>query len=64
VLDRATLTKVSDFYIASKSVLHAVPVRTLDFGTGQDTLRCYTRAKIIDMVFFQEGYKRTGRVRR
>jgi len=63
-LDRATLTKISDFYRANKSALHAVPVCTLDFATGQDTPRRYTQAKIIDMIFFQEGYKRTGKARR
>lgn len=63
-LDRATLGKISGFYMANKSVLHAAPVRTLDFATGQDTPRCYTQAKIIDMIFFQEGYKRTGKARR
>jgi hypothetical protein len=36
-LDRATLTKISDFYPANKSVLRAMPVRTLEFATGQDT---------------------------
>jgi hypothetical protein len=36
----------------------------LDFATGQDTLRSYTQAKIIDMIFFQEGYKRSRKVRR
>ena len=64
VLDRATLTKISDFYTANKSGLHTASVRTLDFATGQDTPRYYTQAKIIDMIFFQEGYKRTGKLRR
>jgi hypothetical protein len=63
VLDWATLTKISDFYSANRSALHATPVRTLDFAAGQDTPRCYTQAKIIDMIFFQEGYKQTGKVR-
>lgn len=63
VLDRATLTKISDFYTANKIALHAASVRTLDFATGQDTRRCYTQAKIIDMIFFQEGYKRAGKLR-
>lgn len=52
VLNRATLTRVGDFYTCNKSALHAVPVHTLDFASGQDTSRCYTQAKIIDMVFF------------
>jgi hypothetical protein len=28
---------------------------TLDFATGQPTTRLYTRAKIVDMIFFIEG---------
>ena len=63
-LDHATLTDISDFYTANKSALNMMPVRTLGFATGQDTPRCYTQAKIINMVFFQEGYKQTGKVRR
>jgi hypothetical protein len=63
-LNRATLIRIGDFYTSNKSALDAVPVRTLDFVGGQDTSRCYTRAKIIDMISFQEGYKRTGKVRR
>jgi hypothetical protein len=62
-LDRATLTMISDFYTANKSALHAARIPTLDFTTGTDTRRCYTQAKIIDMIFFQEGYRRTGKVR-
>jgi hypothetical protein len=63
-LDRATLAKIKDFYTANKKALHAVPVPTLDFATGEDTPRCYTQAKIIDMIFFQEGYKQARKVRR
>jgi hypothetical protein len=40
-----------------------VRIPTLDFTTRQDTSRYYTRAKIIDMAFFEEGYRRSGRVR-
>ena len=34
VLDRATLTKIGNFYTANKSALHAAPVRTLDFDSS------------------------------
>jgi len=30
-------------------------VPTLDFATGSDTERRYSRAKVIDMIFFVEG---------
>jgi hypothetical protein len=62
-LDRATLTRISNFYTANKSALHTARIPTLDFTTGTGTRRCYTQAKIIDMIFFQEGYRRTGKVR-
>lgn len=62
-LDRVTLAKISNFYTANKNGLDAAPVRTLDFTTGQDTARCYTQVKIIDMIFFQEGYKQARKVR-
>jgi hypothetical protein len=32
---------------------HRTP--TLDFDTGMPTNRRYTRAKVIDMIFFVEG---------
>jgi hypothetical protein len=63
-LNRTTLIRISDFYTSNKGALHAVPVRTLAFATGQNTPRCYPQAKIIDMIFFQEGYKQAGKVRR
>lgn len=63
-LDRRTLIRISDFYTSNISALQAVSVRTLAFATGQDTSRCYPQAKIIDMIFFEEGYKQAGKARR
>ena len=54
---------ISDFYTANTSALYAARIPTLDFTTATDTRRCYTQAKIIDMIFFQEGDRRTGKVR-
>jgi hypothetical protein len=34
-------------------------VFSLDFYTARETDRRYSRAKIIDMVFFQEGLSRS-----
>ena len=64
VLDHATLNRISDFYLANESVLHSRPVCTIDFATGRDTTRRHPQAKIIDMIFFQEGYKRAAKARR
>jgi hypothetical protein len=36
-------------------VIDRYRVPTLDFDSGMDTARRYTRAKVIDMVFFVEG---------
>jgi len=62
-LNRETLRKISDFYRAHKSTLDEVHIPTLDFSTGQDTSRQYPQAKIIDMIFFEEGFRRTGQER-
>jgi hypothetical protein len=62
-LDRPTLTRIGDFYVANKTVLDAMTVRTLGFAAQGDTSRCYPLAKIIDMIIFQEGYKRAGKAR-
>jgi hypothetical protein len=52
---RKALLQVCDYYEAHRRVLDQFEVRTLDFATGQETQRRYPRAKIIDMVFFQQG---------
>jgi hypothetical protein len=62
-LRRQTLGRISDFYKVNESALDAVQIRTLDFVTRQDTARCYTQAKIIDMIFFEEGLRKSGQVR-
>lgn len=62
--NRPTLSRINDFYAAHEQELAAVSIPTIDFMTGQDTTRRYPQAKIIDMIFFEEGYKRVGRERR
>ncbi len=52
-----SLEKVADFYKTNKDILDQSRLKTLDFSTGQPTNRIYTRAKVIDMVFFIEGSK-------
>jgi hypothetical protein len=59
-LDRSTLIGISDFYTANAATLRSTAIHTLDFASGHETPRCYTQAKLIDMIFFQEGYSRTG----
>lgn len=49
------LRQISDFYQKNAAVIDAYRVPTLDFVSGEDTLRRYTRAKVIDMALFIEG---------
>ena len=51
------LEKVSAFYQENSSVIDNSRLATLDFFTGRPTNRLYTRAKVIDMIFFIEGSK-------
>lgn len=54
---RQTLEKVGGFYRLNEAMIEKNRIATLDFITGQPTQRLYTRAKIIDMIFFIEGGK-------
>jgi hypothetical protein len=49
------LRKVSEFYTANADVIERNRVETLDFDSGRPTNRRYTRAKVIDMIFFTAG---------
>jgi hypothetical protein len=51
------LKKIAEFYSDNAEVIERHRVPTLDFLTGQPTARCYSRAKVIDMIFFVEGEK-------
>jgi len=50
-----SLAGLEAYYRANAEALDAHRVATIDFATGADTNRCYTRAKVIDMVFFTKG---------
>lgn len=49
------LRDIGAFYRANTDVIDRHRVETLDFATGKPTGRRYTRAKVIDMIFFVEG---------
>lgn len=49
------LKKIATFYQEHADAIDAHRVSTLDFVSGQPTQRRYTRAKVIDMVFFIQG---------
>jgi hypothetical protein len=49
--------RVGDFYRANAELMEHGRVRTLEFESGRETERKYTRAKakVIDMIFFTAG---------
>jgi hypothetical protein len=49
------LRRIGQFYREHTDAIEAGRERTLNFDTGQPTQRRYTRAKVIDMIFFVEG---------
>jgi hypothetical protein len=49
------LRKIGTFYKANEQSIERKRVMTLDFGSGDVTSRAYTRAKVIDMLFFYRG---------
>jgi hypothetical protein len=53
--DYRALEKIAEFYQANADIIERNRLRTLDFVTGQPTLRVYTRAKVIDMICFVDG---------
>jgi hypothetical protein len=50
-----SLSELGKFYHDNAELIDEYRVPTLDFCTGEPTLRIYTRAKVIDMAFFMEG---------
>jgi hypothetical protein len=52
---RKSLRKIAGFYQDNAGVIEAHRVPTLDFASGEETTQKYTRAKVIDMIFFVEG---------
>jgi hypothetical protein len=55
------LVRIGTFYREHQAAIDAKAVFTLDLNTGLDTERRYSRAKIIDMIFFQEGLSKGRR---
>lgn len=54
-LNADTLRTIGVYYSKRAQIVEKHRVPTLEFGTGKPTRRKYTRAKVIDMIFFQEG---------
>ena len=60
-LTKPTLRRIGQFCLDNQAEIDAARVCTLDFVTEQETKRRYSQAKVIDMVFFQEGVIRSRR---
>jgi hypothetical protein len=58
---KSLLRNISDYYQTNKEEFDRHRIKTIDFSTGMDTDRYYTRAKLIDMVGFIEGLKMSNR---
>lgn len=52
---KGSLRLVGEFYRANAAQIDALRQPTLDFATGKPTTRLYTRAKVVDMIFFIQG---------
>jgi hypothetical protein len=52
---QGSLKRIGAFYKANADVIDRLRVTTLDFDTGAPTSRRYSRAKVIDMIFYVEG---------
>lgn len=57
---RDALLRIGMFYKDNEAKIDARRIFTLDFTTGLDTARTYSKAKVIDMIFFQEGLNIDG----
>jgi hypothetical protein len=51
----SALGNIQQFYIENQEVVEKYRLPTIDYDTGKPTNRFYTRAKVIDMIFFIEG---------
>ena len=56
-LIKNNLLTLRDYYKDYRNEIDGQRIRTIDFETGKETDRFYTKAKIIDMVGFIEGMK-------
>ncbi|WP_324273746.1 hypothetical protein [Blastococcus brunescens] len=50
-----SLQRLGRFWADHQDVIERNRVNTLDFDSGRETRRRYTRAKVVDMLFFMKG---------
>lgn len=58
-----SLSGLEAYYQANAAAIDSHRVPTMDFTTGADSSRRYTRAKVIDMVFFTKGLENSEALR-
>lgn len=58
-----SLMELSDFYHQHAPAIERHRVSTLEFATGAPSNRPYSLAKLLDMVFFIEGLRRSSALR-
>jgi hypothetical protein len=49
-LSKSLLQKISDYYQINKGEFDRYKIKTIDFGTGMETDRYYTKAKLIGLI--------------
>lgn len=52
---KPALDRISEFYQENRAMVDGQRVYTLSFNSMRETERLYPKAKVIDMIFFQEG---------
>ncbi|MET0765413.1 MAG: hypothetical protein ABWY29_11140 [Blastococcus sp.] len=55
-LDPRSLQTIGSFYADHRAVIEKHREPTLDVATGEASEHRYTRAKVVDMIFFSAGY--------
>lgn len=54
-VNKKSLLKIKDFYLANKIDFDSLRIHTFDFLTSNETKNVYTKAKLIDMCGFMDG---------
>ena len=59
-----SLRKIAKFYDDNKEIIDKYKIHTFDFSSGKETHITYTKAKIIDMIYFMEGQNKGNKTSR
>jgi len=54
-LNKINILAIADFYQNNKTIIDKYQIYTMDFHSGKETKRKYTKSKLIDMIGFIEG---------